>query len=404
MSLRLIHWIRISLFSLLVVAGIGCILRYKILYSLPWVDQKHLLHAHSHFAFSGWITQALMAFMVAHLGKQNGTDMFPKYRRLLYANMITAYGMLISFGLQGYGFFSIAFSTFSIFTSWIFAITYWRDLNKIVNYLPSTPWLKVSLLFNALSAVGAFALAFMMIKNINHLDRYLSAVYFFLHFQYNGWFFFASMGLFIHLIGFLEISQQKLKLIFWLFSPACIPAYFLSALWMPIPLWLYWVVIGSAIAQLYGWFILVKLLNQKKELLVTSITIPTKWLLLFSGVALSIKLLLQLGSTLPSLSTLAFGFRPIVIGYLHLILLGVFTLFLLAILLLDQKLAQNRILISGIVIFTTGILLNEILLMTQGVTAIFNTITPFINEGLLFTAAVLFAGMLIVNFGLKKYS
>ena len=83
LSLRLLHWIRISLFSLLVVAGIGCILRYKILYSLPWVDQKHLLHAHSHFAFSGWITQALMAFMVAHLGKQNGANMFQKFRWLL---------------------------------------------------------------------------------------------------------------------------------------------------------------------------------------------------------------------------------------------------------------------------------------------------------------------------------
>ncbi len=345
-----------------------------------------------------------MAFMVAHLGKQNGADMFQKFRWLLYANLITAYGMLVSFTFQGYGFVSISFSTLSIFISWIFAIGYWKELNKLSRFLPSTAWLKAALLFNALSAAGAFALAFMMVKNINHLDRYLSAVYFFLHFQYNGWFFFACMGLFIQKIGFLEISQKKWKLIFWLFSSACIPTYFLSALWMPIPLWLYWVVIGSAVAQVYGWIILVTLINQKKTQLTDAITKPTKWLLLISGFALSIKLLLQLGSTIPSLSTLAFGFRPIVIGYLHLILLGVITLFLLAYLLLDQKLADNRTLISGIVIFTIGILLNEILLMTQGITAIFNTITPFINEGLLFTAAVLFAGMLIVNFGLKKQS
>ena len=404
MSLRLFLWLRVSLFNLLLVASIGFILRYKIVYSLPWVDQKHLLHAHSHFAFSGWITQALFAFLVAHLAKQSGRDMFQKYNWLLYANLLTSYGMLISFSLQGYGFFSILFSTLSIFAAWVFAVIYWKDLNRLPTKLLSSQWFKAALLFNAISAFGAFALAVMMVNKINHLDRYLSSVYFFLHFQYNGWFFFACMGLFIQKIEFMEISQKKLKQIFWLFSSACVPAYFLSALWIPIPLWLYWIVIGTAVAQVYGWVILVKLINQKKTQLADSITKPTEWLLLFSGFALSIKLLLQLGSTIPSLSTLAFGFRPIVIGYLHLILLGVITLFLLAYLLLDRKLAINRTLISGIVIFTTGILLNEVLLMTQGVTAIFNTITPFINEGLLFTAAVLFTGMLIVNIGLKKHS
>ena len=48
-------WLRISLFNLMLVAFLGMILRYKILFSLPFLDQKHLLHAHSHFAFSGWV-------------------------------------------------------------------------------------------------------------------------------------------------------------------------------------------------------------------------------------------------------------------------------------------------------------------------------------------------------------
>ena len=46
--------------NLAIVALLGVIMRYKILYPLPFVDQKKFLHAHSHFAFSGWVTLALI--------------------------------------------------------------------------------------------------------------------------------------------------------------------------------------------------------------------------------------------------------------------------------------------------------------------------------------------------------
>ena len=61
-------WIRISLFNLLVVALLGVLMRYKIGFSFPFFDQKYLQHAHSHFAFAGWVSQMLMACMVRLLG------------------------------------------------------------------------------------------------------------------------------------------------------------------------------------------------------------------------------------------------------------------------------------------------------------------------------------------------
>jgi hypothetical protein len=122
-----------------------------------------------------------------------------------------------------------------------------------------------------------------------------------------------------------------------------------------------------------------------------------QWLLLFSSIALSIKLLLQLGSTIPALSKLAFGFHPIVIGYLHLVLLGVITLFLLGNL-IDQKLILlNSKTFAGIKIFTAGIIINEVLLMAQGVAAIGNITVPFINELLLIAACILFGGISLLN-------
>lgn len=54
-------WLGWGLFNLAIVAFYGVTMRYKIAFDFPFFDQKNLLHAHSHFAFSGWISQILYA-------------------------------------------------------------------------------------------------------------------------------------------------------------------------------------------------------------------------------------------------------------------------------------------------------------------------------------------------------
>ena len=208
------RWLRISLFNLLLVAVLGTILRYKIAYYLPFVDQKHLMDAHSHFAFTGWISMAIMTLLVAYLSGEYGEVIFKKYRWILYANLITAYGMLLSFPFEGYGKFSISFSILSVFASYIFVFKFWMDLNNMKKRDVSHYWFKAAIFFNALSSIGTFALTYMMeTKNI-HQDYYLASVYFFLHFQYNGWFFFACMGLLTARLLIPVISPTLLKKIF----------------------------------------------------------------------------------------------------------------------------------------------------------------------------------------------
>ena len=112
--------------------------------------------------------------------------------------------------------------------------------------------------------------------------------------------------------------------------------------------------------------------------------------------ALTVKLFLQLGSTIPSLSDLAFGFRPIVIGYLHLVLLGVITLFLLGYMFAENHFIPNKKTFTAAFVFATGVILNEALLMIQGTAAISYTTIPFINEMLLGTALILFSGALLM--------
>lgn len=391
-------WIRIALFNLLLVAMMGVILRYKILFSLPLVDQKHLLHGHSHFAFAGWVTQILMALLIDAVGTQKNENLFPKYHWLLTGNLITAYGMLLSFSVQGYGLFSITFSTLSIIISYAFAIVIWRDINTVAQKQIYHLWFKASLVWSVLSSVGAFALAFMMVTKTVHQNWYLAAVYFFLHFQYNGWFLFACMGLLFYQLHKANYTLTSSIKIFWLFALACIPAYLLSTLWMRLPLWIYLLVIAAAIMQVIGWVLFIQNIRLVKIVFFNS-NYKTPYRILFlSALAFSIKLLLQLSSTIPSLSDLAFGFRPIVIGYLHLVLLGVITLFILGYCFFTQQSLFDRINTKGVRIFAFGVLLNEFLLMLQGVTFMGYIIIPYSNEALLVAALVLFSGLLLLNF------
>ena len=396
MSKFLRKWLTISFLNLLLVASLGLILRYKIAFYLPFIDQKYILHSHSHFAFSGWITQTLMVLLVHYLILKNGEQILKKYRWLLYANLITAYGMLVSFIIQGYAFFSISFSTLSIFVSYFFAIYYWKDLNKLDEKKVCHWWFKAALVFSVISSIGAFGLAYMMANKIMNQNWYLASIYFFLHFQYNGWFLFAGMGLLVSKLEELKTAVKNMKIAFMFFCFACIPAYFLSALWLPFPHIIYSSIIAAVIAQLAGWVLMLKVFIKNKIFISQHFSKYGKVLLLLSALAFSIKLLLQSGSIHPSLSQLSYGFRPIIIGYLHLVLLAVTSIFIIGYIISFELVPITKKLISGAFVFVAGIIINELLLMVQGVAALTYTIIPYINILLLIAAVILFAGISIM--------
>ena len=391
------------MFNLMIVAGAGVILRYKIAFPLPAVNQKFLLHAHSHFAFSGWVSQVLMALLVGLISRRSGVNYFRKYRWLLYANLAFSYGMLFSFPFQGYGPWSILFSTLTILVSYGFAILYWKDLGKLPGKTRSQGWIRAALLFHVMSSAGPFSLAYMMASHHLLQNWYLASIYFFLHFQYNGWFFFACMGLLIDLFPDELMASAYLKGAFRLFAIACIPAFLLSVLWWPVSAWLYAVVVASAIAQLAGWGLLLVCLSRNYSALLTSFSRYARVLLVLCAAACTIKLCLQAGSVLPVLSKLAFGFRPIVIGYLHLVLLAVITLFLLSYMVGSCMVRVNALVWSGLGLFTAGIFINEFLLMAQGIYDLRYEALPLINECLFGAAIGLFTGMLVFNLGQLFY-
>ncbi len=386
-------WLQFSLLNLLLVALLGVTLRYKIAFSLPFIDQQYLLHGHSHFAFAGWVTQALMTLMIGYLSEKTKQDYFPKYRWVLYFNAITAYGMLISFPLEGYGFISILFSTLSIFASYYFAFLFWKDLNQIPVRSATHSWFRVALLGNVISSAGPFSLAYMMASHHMHQNWYLASIYFYLHFQYNIWFIFTCMGLLSYRLVAIGIAEIQLIKVYRFFALAALPTYFLSVLWWHIPAWLYVIVILATICQLAGWVKVIYLVKSHARLLQTNIIPFSQILFIIFGLALSIKLVLQSASVIPAISHLAFGFRPIVIGYLHLILLGIITIFILAYSFTYRQIQINAGTKIGMSVFVAGIVLNELLLMIQGISDLFNTDVPGIQYWLLFASCVLFFGI-----------
>jgi len=389
-------WLQFSLFNLGLVALLGVTLRYKIAFSLPFIDQQNLLHGHSHFAFSGWVTQALMAMLTGYLSETTSKDYFSKYRWILYFNAITAYGMLISFPIQGYGFVSIMFSTMSLVASYYFAVLFWKDLNRIPVRSVSHSWFKLALLGNVISSAGPFSLAYMMASHNMHQNWYLASIYFYLHFQYNVWFIFSCMGLLSYRLSTMGVSEESLKKVFICFALAALPTYFLSVLWWHIPLWLYVIVVLAAVCQLAGWVKMIRLVKKQATLIRNDIMLFSRILFIFFGMALSIKLLLQTASVIPVISKMAFGFRPIVIGYLHLILLGIITIFILAYSFTFRQIQVNGGTKRGMIVFVTAIVFNELLLMIQGVLDLLYTGVPGMQYWLFAAACLLLVGIGIV--------
>jgi len=393
MILNTKFWLRISLLNLFIVALLGTLMRYKIGFEFPYFDQKHLQHGHSHFAFIGWITHTLFVLIIGVIQREQIIVNISVYRKLLIVNLVCAYGMLISFVIQGYGFFSITLSTLSVFTAYAFAYLLFKDLKKLSDR-PYANWFTAALWFNIISSLGTFTLAFMMASHNFNQNIHLASLYFYLHFQYNGFFMFSCMGLLLAKVYELQPSFQQSNSIFWMFFLSCIPAYFLSVLWAKLPLWLYSLVILAALTQILAW---VKFLLSMKRGVVSkdSIFISGRYLFLIILIALSVKFLLQLGSTIPSVSKLAFGFRPIVIAYLHLILLAIISVFLVAYMFIYKLITINKVTTIALILLVTGVYLNEIVLGVQGIASFSYTLVPFANE-ILFGIAVLISVSLIL--------
>ena len=291
---------------------------------------------------------------------------------------------------------SIFFSTASILVSYVFGYLYLQDLKKIDSDLAAVNWFRAAVVFNVISSLGTFYLAYMMATKTAVENLKLSSIYYYLHFQYNGWFFFACMGLLFSFLNLKKSDNPFYETAFKLFAVACIPAYFLSLLWLEVPTWVYAIAVLAALIQVYAWFKLLFVLIKVKMNILNEYASLLRTVLVIACVSLSLKFILQLSSTIPALGQIVFFYRPIVIAYLHLILLAVNSLFLLFYIFANHFITFNRNIKIGLIVFMIGIFLNEIFLGLQGLIPFGFPYVPYTNELLFVAALILLSGIGII--------
>ncbi len=345
----------LSVFNLLILSIVGVVLRLYPLVSLSFFDYKNVLHAHSHFAFGGWVMPILLAVVLKYFPEITEGIPYPHVRNISVSILVSAYGMLLSFPFRGYAPVSIVFSTLSIFAGFYMTRELWKASRGLKTI--SMLFLRTGLVFLVLSAIGPFSTAPLIAMGKAGTPLYYNAIYFYLHFQYNGWFTFALVGILYKMIERMGAPVNG-KVVYRLFAIGCVPSYFLSILWShPHPVF-YYISMTGALIQL------VALIFLLKDLKVLTWTKDLPDLLCKVAILFFIvKNVLQAISALPSIADLAYLHRNYIIAYLHMVLVGFISFGALALVL---KRSVNKIrpaMKAGVALFGLAFVVTETLLV-----------------------------------------
>ena len=402
MNIKVYQLLKITVFNLLIVSFLGVIMRYKIAFYFPFLEQKHLQEAHSHFAFYGWITNAIYLFIYKILKQTISKKKLTSFYNTIIINLFASYGMLFSFLYSGYYWLSIVFSTVALFCSFYFLFIFYKNYKNLETL--SRIWFLGGLLFAVFSSLGVFNLSFMKINHHISQDLYLASTYFYLHFQYNGFFIFSCIGLLINMLENIgaKLNSSEIYLTFWLLFFSCFLGFGLSVLWLELPIWLYSMIVLSSLVQILANVKILFWVRKNWMLILEKFTPLERFILIFVGVAFFAKVLLQLASTIPAISQFAFGFRNIVIAYLHLVLLMCITGFLILKLLISKIFRLKKKFVLGIKLFLLGVFLNELVLGINGILSIKYISLPYSQYVLLGISVFIMLSLLMILMNSKK--
>lgn len=307
----------------------GLLLRFYFVTPIP-LNYKFILHAHSHTALLGWIYLGLTTLIYKlFLSEALKTKL---YKRIFYFTNFCILGMLVTFPIQGYALFSIIFSTLFLVASYWFTWFAIKHVPKHFKNRFSWKLIKTSLLYLVLSSIGPWAVGGVMATLGSASIWYKTSIYFYLHFQYNGWFILALLGILFYIFEEkgIHFNSQKLKSFFLLLNFSVLFTVFLSVLWFVPPIIFYVFGLLGAVTQVLAFHDLYFLLKEHFSLLKKSLSEQAFFLLKIAGSLMFVKLGMQLFSSLPYIANLAFQLKDFVIGYLHLVFLGIVITSLLA--------------------------------------------------------------------------
>jgi hypothetical protein len=325
---------------------------------IHWLNDRYWIHAHSHTGFLGWM---FLAFAITAFAMQmpDLPALNKRILRLIIGLQVSVLGMLFTFPFTGYGLFSIFFSTMHMVLSALFIFQYFK--NTSAQHLDV--WLmRVAMLFFLISGIGPITLGPLMAAGLQGTDWYDMAVYFYLHFQYNGWFTFAILSIFIRHMNEMGIlyNQTSVRLASKILLVSVILTISLSAYGITSNHAIITLGLTGSLAQFVSAIMLTIAfirIGRKHEI---ASNYWVRWLLITALLSWNIKVFLQVVSAIPHFTPVIYTNREMIILYLHLMFLGVGSCFIPGVWIQQCRLDIRNILSrAGIILLFIGIIFTE---------------------------------------------
>lgn len=353
---------RLALAYFLLIALLGVVLRLFQLIDIP-ANYKYIVHTHSHVALLGWVYTALTTLIYKlYLSK---ALIERKYRVLFWSTQITIVGMLLTFPFTGYALLSIIFSTLFLIASYIFTGLFIRYTSIEQKRTNSYKCIRIALWYMVVSSIGPWALGIIMNTAVNDSNLYRNAIYFYLHFQYNGWFIMALFGIFFYILEEqkIKLSNKTFQQFFWAINLGVVATFGISLLWIKPHSIIYLVSFLGALLQAFAVGLLVKgLLPFTKEIASKSSKL---FFHIFKIVTLLflVKLLLQVMVSISYFTNSIASNTDFIIGYVHWVFLGAVSLALLWYLNYFKFIELSK---RAVLIYLIGFIITEGLIFYKG--------------------------------------
>src|SRR6478752_5070299 len=85
--------LRICIFNFFLLSLIGLLLRAWPIFHIPYLIYKNVLHAHSHFAFGGWVTPVLAFLILRFFPVLYNKTTYRHWRNSIVLMLLSSYGM-----------------------------------------------------------------------------------------------------------------------------------------------------------------------------------------------------------------------------------------------------------------------------------------------------------------------
>lgn len=358
-------YMEIPLFNFFLAACCGLILRYAFVEEISWLNYKNLMHAHSHVAMLGWAYLILAFFIWKNFAPEVNRKI---YSSLFWTGEVSVLGMLFSFPVEGYGIFSITFSTIFLLSALYFLWLVFRT--QSAQNGPAIILLKTAIIWFFVSTIGVWAMGPIMVTKNGGSIYYYMAIQFFLHFQFNGWFTFVVLALFFQQLKHLNITfaENNFKKFYYLLVVSCVLTFALAVSWADPEEALFFGNSLGVIIQLLALFYFLKTINATvRSALRQHIQSFAFKFYAIAFISFVVKIIIQSVVVIPSLAVVSYTIRLYVLGFIHLIMLGAITSFVLGYgfsnNLMRYKEGLPRM---GWILLLSGFIFTEIILFGQG--------------------------------------